>query len=111
KVKETHTTIQLPDDLPEGTTLAVKTTDTSTEGFDLAGEMYDFDFTFPEEYEDDTGEFVLTMGVDKDAENASIYHYNGQSKEWEPIDGDKDNGQITATVEGFSTYGVLQPEE
>lgn len=111
ELKGTNTTIQLPNDLPEGTMLHVESVNNiDTSELVQAGEMYNFVFTYSKGYEDYTGDFILTMGVDEHAENVFIYHYNEQNKEWEHIGGDIRDGQITATVNHFSIYGVFAEE-
>ncbi len=112
ELPETKTTIQLPNDLPEGTMLHVESVNNITAtGLVQAGEIYNFVFTYPEGHEDYTGEFILSMGVDKHVETAAIYHYNEQNNEWEHIGGDVKDGQITAVVNHFSTYGVFSQVE
>lgn len=111
-VRDTETTIQLPDDLPEGTRLQVKSVkDLTFEGFQLAGELYDFIFIYPEGEEDYTGEFILTMGVTEDSDQTALYHYQDGTKTWEYIGGTRDKDSITATVNHFSIYGVWMEED
>ncbi|GAB2572671.1 immunoglobulin-like domain-containing protein [Gracilibacillus alcaliphilus] len=112
QVKETNTTIQLPEDLPEGTTLQVKSVkDIQISGFVRTGELYDFIFTYPKGKEDYAGDFILTMGVEDEQEQAALYHYNGETQIWEYIGGEQIANQLTATVSYFSIYGVLAEEE
>ncbi|GAB2533947.1 MucBP domain-containing protein [Gracilibacillus alcaliphilus] len=110
-IKETQTIIELPADLPEGTRLQVKSVDSLTfEGFQVAGELYDFIFIYPEGKEDYTGEFILTMGVTEASDQAVIYYYQDDSGEWERIGGTREKDLVTATVTHFSIYGVLLAE-
>ncbi|MBM7679693.1 MucBP domain-containing protein, partial [Gracilibacillus alcaliphilus] len=110
-VKDTQTTIQLPDDLPAGTLLQVLTTQLETqEGLTQAGEVYDFVFTYPKGEKDYTGEFILTMGVTETSDQTALYHYQKDSQKWERIGGTRENDVITATVTHFSIYGVLLEE-
>lgn len=107
-IKDSKTSIQLPNDLPVGTTLQVKTVQNPpTSGYNLAGELYEFVFTFPSGDEEYTGEYTLILGVDETKRNAAIYYYNENNKIWEFIGGQIDDGKITATVDHFSIYGVL----
>ncbi|MEK5040476.1 OmpL47-type beta-barrel domain-containing protein [Sporosarcina sp. FSL K6-3457] len=109
-IKDSKTSIQLPNDLPVGTTLQVKSVQNPpTSGYNLAGELYEFIFTFPNGYEEYTGEYTLTLGVDetKQNQNVAIYYYNEDNKRWEFIGGQIDGGKIIATVDHFSIYGVL----
>src|SRR5699024_6983556 len=106
--KDTDTTIQLPDNLPDGTTLQVKSVnDLSHPVLDKAGEVYDFVFTYPKGHESYSGDFTLTLGVRDDAQHPAIYHYNEQTKTWKQVGGKRTNGTITATVSHFSPYGVF----
>lgn len=79
-------------------------------GFLQVGEMYRFNFEYPSGYEDFTGEFVLTMGVDEEAEETAIYYYNKSDENQVYIGGEIVNGTITTTVDHFSIYGVLAEE-
>ncbi|GAB2533894.1 immunoglobulin-like domain-containing protein [Gracilibacillus alcaliphilus] len=111
-VRDTQTTIQLPADLPEETRLQVKSVDNLTfEGFQLAGELYNIIFIYPEGEEDYTGKFILTMGVTEASDEAGFYHYQEDNKAWERIDGKRAGSIITATVTDFSIYGVWMTEE
>ncbi len=67
-----NTTIQLPTDLPEGTMLKVESVVKPAPGLMRAGEAFNFIFTYPTGYEDYTGEFVLTLGFDKDLDTDKI---------------------------------------
>lgn len=109
KLTGTNTTIQLPDDLPEGTTLQIeRVEDIDLEGCEQAGDIFRFTFIYPDGQENYKGKFVLTLGVDKGKEDASIYYYNEKLKTWEFAGGNVKEGTITATVDHFSVYGVLK---
>ncbi|QGH37049.1 LPXTG cell wall anchor domain-containing protein [Gracilibacillus salitolerans] len=106
------TKVILPSDLPEGTTLVVeKAQPQNLEELKVAGDVYTFEFTFPEGFEDYTGEFQLIMGYDENAENVAIYYYNEATNNWELIGGDVSDGVVTTTVDHFSTYGVLAADD
>ncbi len=106
------TKVILPSDLPEGTTLVVeKAQPQNLEELKVAGDVYTFEFTFPEGFEDYTGEFQLIMGYDENAENVAIYYYNEATNSWELIGGDVSDGVVTTTVDHFSTYGVLAADD
>lgn len=108
-VKDTQTTIQLPNDLPAGTLLQVLTVQMEQqEGLTQAGEVYDFLFTYPEGQEDYSGIFILTMGVDEAGDQVALYHYQ---EAWQRIGGTLDGDTITATVSDFSMYGVFVEAE
>src|SRR5690625_449593 len=82
KIKNTDTTIQLPSDLPAGTKLqVVKVQVEEPENLQLAGEVYDFIFTYPEGQEDYHGDFILTMGVDETSDQPALYHFPERSEE------------------------------
>lgn len=109
-IQDTRTGIQLPADLPAGTTLQVLTVEEIKEQRKLtqAGEVYDFVFTYPDGYESYEGDFILTMEVVDKSKEAAIYHYNDAEEVWERISGSQVNdGLITATVTHFSQYGVF----
>lgn len=111
-IKGTQTIIQLPADLPMGTLLQVHSIEAEQQdGLEQAGEVYDFLFTYPESDEGYMGDFILTMGVDGDSEQAAIYHYQKGSEKWEWIGGTIDARTITANVSHFSAYGVFEAEK
>ncbi|MEH7251889.1 metallophosphoesterase [Neobacillus niacini] len=114
KIKNTNTIVQLPSDLPEGTTLRVKSVDYAAPGLVKAGEVYNFEFTFPNGFEDYSGNFVLTLGVNSDvktADKVGLYHFNEEKAKWELVGGEAKDGKIIVTVTHFSAYGVFVPEE
>ncbi|WP_018930363.1 pectate lyase [Gracilibacillus lacisalsi] len=107
-IADSPTKVILPSDLPEGTTLVVKQAEPQNLGdLQVAGDVYTFEFTFPEGFEDYTGEFQLIMGHDDNTENVAIYYYNEATNSWELIGGEVSDGVVTTTVDHFSTYGVL----
>ncbi len=109
KIKNTDTTIQLPSDLPAGTKLqVVKVQVEEPENLQLAGEVYDFIFTYPDGQKDYHGDFILTMGVDETVDNPALYHFQGT---WERVGGTLDGNKITATVSDFSMYAVFAEKE
>lgn len=108
----TRTLLTLPSDLPDGTTLLVETLEgVEAEGLSLAGEAFNFIFTFPDglSFDDINGRFILTLGVydEVDSNETAIYHYNDETNKWEFVGGEEKDGQITVTVEQFSQYGVF----
>lgn len=107
--------IGLPDDLPNGTKLLIKeASPIHTDGFKIAGDIYQFDFEFPEGYEDYRGDYSLTLEYETSKfskEEVAIYYYNEELEQWEHIGGEVTDGTITVTVEHFSTYGVLAEAE
>ncbi|SFL43446.1 pectate lyase, PelA/Pel-15E family [Gracilibacillus orientalis] len=111
-IADSQTKVTLPSDLPEGTSLVVEEAQPQNLGeLKVEGDVYTFEFTFPEGFEDYTGDFQLTMGHEEDAENIAIYYYNEANNSWELIDSEVSEGVVTATVNHFSTYGVLAAEE
>lgn len=118
----TSVTLQLPNDLPDGTKLTISRTDKNTiaEGEDLIaiGDVLEFDFGdgTPEDKDEftlmmDESEFILTMGFDSEKVNKSvgIYHY-GEDNGWVMQEGGKVNSEensITLNVSEFSSYGVF----
>lgn len=111
KIEGTNATVQLPNDLPEGTTLQIETVDIALEDYQQVGDVFDFIFTYPEGEEDYTGIFGLTLGIDKDADNIAIYHYHDNEKTVEFVGGEIENGLISAMVEDLSTHGVFSKVE
>jgi len=113
QIKGTKTTLQLPSDLPVGTTLEVVLAEKQTvgDGLEVAGEVLNFKFTFPSGHTDYSGTFTLSLGVDDgfDAEKTGIYYYNEQENKWELVGGKGKAvaGIITIEVNHFSIYGVL----
>ena len=107
KIKGTNTSILMPDDLPEGTTLKVEPVNMAVKGYKQVGEMFNFIFAFPSGKENYKGNFILTLGVHQDGGNPAIYYYNEQTKSLEKIGGKINGNAITAKVNHFSTYGVF----
>lgn len=111
-IKDTQTTIQLPEDLPSGTMLQIMPMQVDIQkGLTQSGEAFDFIFTYPVGEEDYKGEFVLTLGVTGEHEGTSIYHYQTEDQVWELIGGKLEEGKLTATVSHFSMYGVFTLEK
>lgn len=117
QIKGTKSTIKMPSDLPEGTTLVVDTYQAdnyvSDEGHTLkvSGDVFTITLNFKEGFEDYKGAFELTLGVSPDAENPAIYYLGVNG--WERLGGEFDavNGVIRLTVDSFSTYGVFEDLE
>ncbi|MBM7676220.1 glycoside hydrolase family 18 protein [Gracilibacillus alcaliphilus] len=109
--QETGVELQLPADLPAGTTLQVTE---PVEGLEqltdlaAAGPVYTFHFTYPdgESFTSEEG-FSLTMPVEEEAESPAIYYFNVKNNSWEQVDSEVNDGKIIITVEQFSTYGVF----
>ncbi|SHN23391.1 immunoglobulin-like domain-containing protein [Gracilibacillus kekensis] len=106
-----ETYIKMPEDLPEGTTVQVIEATTQANELQKAGELFDFQFTYPEGFDDYTGTFQLIMGTDNvvDEEKTAIYHFNEAAELWE-LDGGVgsiEGQRITTEVSDFSTYGVF----
>ncbi|SHM52466.1 pectate lyase [Gracilibacillus kekensis] len=114
-IKNSNSKVILPEDLPEGTTLIIKKANpVNLDGLIVAGDVYTFDFTFPQGYEDYTGEYQLILSynqADFNPEDVAIYYYNEATNSWERMDGEVKDGVITTTVNHFSTYGVLAEKQ
>ena len=114
KIAGTGTTIVLPNDLPAGTRLEVESVTPEAPGLTQSGEVFNFLFTFPDGsgFEHIDGDFILTLGIDDDADTGevAIYHYNETTEAWELVGGDLEDGQITITVNEFSQYGVFSAD-
>src|SRR5699024_4163802 len=97
-------------DLPQGTTLVIEEVEPEHLGdLKVAGDVYSFAFTFPEDAQDYSGEFQLVMGYNQDQETQqmAIYYYNEANESWDHRGGEINDGVIATTVDHFSTYGVL----
>ncbi|WP_407272004.1 carbohydrate-binding protein [Radiobacillus sp. PE A8.2] len=109
-VKDSAVSIKMPDDLPAGTTVTVKeTTDVKHAGYEVAGDVYTVEFTYPNGTTVD-GSFTLMLSYDADkydADDVSIFYYNEETGEWEHQGGVAADGVITLEVPHFSTYGVF----
>ena len=112
----TNIVLTMPEDLPLGTTLTVTDVSNSdavskAEGLELAGHVYQFDFTYPNG-QAPKGTFTLTMGYDTgkySSDQVDIYYFNEETGKWEAQHGtvDGDAGTITIQPSHFSTYGVF----
>ena len=118
----TNVTIELPDNLPYGTTLTVTETDEETlekaKAMDLqaVGAVLNFDFDFSvhlaalsvaaEEVED---VYKLTFGYEHDSDEVAIYHFDEELDQWTNIGGEvnAETKEISIEVTGFSNYGVF----
>lgn len=106
--------IDLPINLPVDTAFRVEKVkgnlNNLPDGYIVDGVVYDFDFTYPEYYENFNGEFSLTLLVDKEAEGAAVHYYNAETEAWELVDADAvaKDGEITVQVNHFSHYAVLK---
>lgn len=121
-IDDTNVRIQLPDDLPEGTTLIVTATDEETlakaDDLEQVGDVLNFTFNFPTGFEDFEGNYQLIMGYDYDStDEIDIYYFNESAGKWESQTGEVNPAtkEISLTVLHFSNYGVFsevdQPEE
>ena len=109
----TSISIQLPEDLPEGTKITVH--EVIDKPANAAGDIVEVDLQLPEGYEDYKGEFILTLGIDENntAENVAIFYFNEETGEWENRGGEFNEDKQTVTIEvtHFSKYGVLEVDE
>lgn len=110
KINGSKTQVVLPDDLPEGSKLLVKEIHPNSVGLEKAGDVFDFEFQFPDGMQS-KGSYQLTMGVHEGADlsKTGIYYFNEQTQQWEYIGGwgEAKDGVITVQVDHFSTYGVF----
>ncbi|CQR45955.1 bifunctional 2',3'-cyclic nucleotide 2'-phosphodiesterase/3'-nucleotidase precursor protein [Paraliobacillus sp. PM-2] len=108
-IKGSNAKVLLPSDLPEGTTVTVTQVNGSGEGIKQAGDVYHFEFSYPEGQKP-SGIFTLVLGYDQEKyadDKVKIYYYNEGTSTWELRGGDAANGAITLEVPHFSTYGVF----
>ncbi len=109
-VEGSSASIKMPEDLPAGTTITVvEAIDLENPGYEVAGDVYTVEFTFPDGTTVE-GSFTLTLGYDADkydADDVSIFYFNEETGEWEHQGGVAADGVITLEVPHFSTYGVF----
>ncbi len=110
--------IEMPADLPEGTTLIVESkevTDTSEQDITSAGEAFTFTFDYPQGAEEPAENFILVLGYETgaDTDKLAIYYYNEETNKWEHRGGEVDetNQVIRLEVSHFSTYGIFAEVE
>ena len=113
-INDTDVSLILPTDLPEGTTLTVTPTSEDAlkkaDGLKAVGEVLNFKFEFPEEFDDYEGKFKLVMGYDADESfDVDIYYFDEAKGVWKSQDGkvDKESKEISLEVAHFSNYGVF----
>ncbi|MFA9560444.1 glycosyl hydrolase 53 family protein [Evansella sp. AB-rgal1] len=112
-ISGSNSSLTLPADLPTGTILTVKEVDQSIlsdSSLELAGSVYEFDFTFPEGFEDYRGTFILSLTYDEskfNADDVTIYYYDANEGKWVLRGGKAEDGVITLEVDHFSIYGVF----
>ncbi|MFD1779585.1 5'-nucleotidase C-terminal domain-containing protein [Fredinandcohnia salidurans] len=77
-----------------------------------------YDFTIKSEgkgYHKFNEKVTMTFSIDPkkvdDPKKVKVFYWNPQSKEWELVGGEYNDGKITATTDHFSTFGVLEVEE
>lgn len=110
-ITNTSTELIMPLDLPLRSSLSVSAADEpNEEDLAIAGDVLDFEVQYPDGYEDDPGEFLLTMGYDPDyeADAVGIYHLK-EDGVWEKRDGliDEAAGLIEWSTPHPGTYGVF----
>lgn len=118
KISGTKTTIVMPKDLPDGTTLKVTKTSNSkikkAKNLKSVGDALNFKFEFPKKSKNYKGKYKLTMGYKSNSpDKVAIYYYDTKSKKWKKQSGknDKKAKQITLTVSKISDYGVFSKVE
>ncbi len=80
------------------------------EGYNIAGVILNFTFKDADgKVLNVEGDFELSLKVDANITNPSVFHLSGDEK-WEEIGGVFEKGFITVTVNHFSTYGVFAKE-
>ncbi|MDG5786609.1 pectate lyase [Evansella sp. AB-P1] len=114
----TNSYIVFPEDLPAGSSLTVEEVLEAEQGelvsgttFEIAGDLYRFNFHNPNETSFD-GSFTLIFNYNTDVYEAGdiqIYHFSGDTGQWTPIESvvDATEGTVSANVTSFSLYGVL----
>ena len=117
-IEGSNTSLLLPNDLPEGTTLKVTTPTkekTPYKGLTLAGDWFDFNIQYAEGARKGTESYQLSLGVNDGIDNSKtgVYYFNEQSKQWQNKAGwgNAKEGVITIDVDHFSTYGVFTDVE
>jgi len=113
-INETDVSLLLPTDLPEGTTLTVTPISedalAKADGLKDVGEVLNFNFEYPEGFDDYEGKFTLVMGYDADDSfDVDIYYYDEEKGVWKGQNGivDKESKEISLEVTHFSNYGVF----
>src|SRR5699024_8188397 len=81
------------------------------EGLVKVGSVYTYTLTLPDGTGHE-GQFELSLYYNSELyeEQADIY-YSSDGEEWLVQNGTKEGNHITVSVDGFSQYGVLVPEE
>ncbi|WP_407270888.1 glycosyl hydrolase family 95 catalytic domain-containing protein [Radiobacillus sp. PE A8.2] len=116
RIKGSMATIKMPDDLPTGTMVTINQVDEknlSNDGYVVAGDVYDVNFTYPSGSEFD-GSFTLTLEYNSEQyseDEVNIYYLDENSGEWELRGGQAIDGVITLDVPHFSIYGVFAEAE
>ncbi|XQY93775.1 amidase family protein [Metabacillus sp. HB246100] len=108
----TKAKITMPADLPEGSKVTIIKEDaTDHDGLEVAGEVLNVTFEFPEGSTPPTNGYTLTLGYNQgaDTEQLAIYYFNETSNEWEHKGGEvnEEEETITLDVPHFSSYGVF----
>ena len=115
KVSNSGTSVVLPESIPADTKLVITQVNDESllKNINLAGDIFDFTFLFPEGSEAPTGSYVLTMGINDgvDETKVAIYYFNEETGTWEFVGGEVKDGKITTEVDHFSTYAVLTDTE
>ncbi|WP_066185999.1 glycoside hydrolase family 18 protein [Gracilibacillus timonensis] len=109
--QDTGVEVQLPADLPHGTTLKIVEAEKGRDyltNLESAGPVYTFQFAYSdgELFQSEIG-FVLSMPVNENAEAPAIYYFQEDKEAWERIGEEVVEGNITLTIEHMSTYGVF----
>ncbi len=113
-IKDSSSTLTMPEDLPVGTKLKVEAKnveETNHKGLTLSGDILTFTFEFPEGSTPPNSQYKLVLGYHKnsDTNSLAVYYYNEKTSKWEHRGGvvNKENQTIKLNVSHFSTYGVF----
>lgn len=117
-INGTKTTIVMPNDLPDGTTLKVtKTTNSKmkqAKNLKSVGDALNFKFEYPSKSKNYKGKYKITMGYKSSSpDKVNIYYYDSKSKKWAKQNGknDKKAKKVSLTVSKISDYGVFAKVE
>lgn len=116
KIATKTTTLSIPaGDFGDGATSVkiTKVNDAEVNGSNAISEIFDFTIiSSGEELHEFDQSITLAFKIDKNKvdnpDNVKLYYYNSNTKEWELIGGNYENGILVATTDHFSTFAAFE---
>lgn len=111
-IADSSDSVELPRNLPEGTTVKVGIPDEETfpyNGLDLIGSWYSFDFQFAEGTTTENFRLKLKVNEGVTLQKTGVYSFNEQNGDWEYVNGwnEAKDGYVSFEINHLSTVGIF----